>query len=534
MRNAGARAAVLAAVALLAYAGSVQGGFAYDDPFAIQANPVVTGEASLVEAFARDYWGRPAERTNGSWRPVALLSLGLDGRVGAGSPLPFHLANVLLHAAVVAATYLAWRRVAGETAAVAGALLLAVLAAPSEAVQGIVGRADLLATLFGTIGLAAHRMPGRAAAAFAAGCLALALGSKESAAAVPLAWVALDLLAPADSPPARRAGRWALYALAIATWAAGRHLALGSFVAVSIDPIGNPLLDAALPGRVLGAAATLAHPYLTGLVVPTRRLYDCSAAECGPAGPGDPLAWAGIALVAAVVAAPFLLRRRAPGAAAAIAWAGMLMLPASNLLFLGPTVYGERLLYATAPGICVAAAAGTAALARRLPRPGIAWTGFAVLALANAAAVQARHPDWSSSDALFEAGVEAAPRSAKAQYNAAWAAFERGDLALASVRAREAARLHADYPEAHALLGGVLDVTGRTAEADAAFTVALSAARARGAPPSDLVLHHATFLARHGRYAEALAGVSAQRAIDPENPRLADLEARVRARTERR
>jgi Flp pilus assembly protein TadD len=182
----------------------------------------------------------------------------------------------------------------------------------------------------------------------------------------------------------------------------------------------------------------------------------------------------------------------------------------------------------------VAAAAGTASLARRLPRPAIAWAGLVVLGLANAAAVQARHADWSSSDALFEAGVEAAPRSAKAQYNAAWAAFERGDVALAEARAREAARLHADYPEAHALLGGVLDLTGRTAEAEAEFAVALSAARTRGAPPSDLALHHATFLARHGRYEEALAAVSAQRAIDPEDPRLADLEARVRARAERR
>ena len=214
----GRRAALLGILALAVFLGAVTAGFAYDDPHAILENPVVKGDVPPWQAFARDYWGKPREHTNGSYRPLALLSLTLDGYLGRMSPFPFHLTNVLLHVAVVVAVYLVWRRIMAESIAFAGAALFAVLAASAEAVQAVVGRADLLVALFATVGLLAHQGPGRLNAIKAALCLGLALGSKESGVAVPFAWASVDLLSAARPSLAR----YALYLLPMGAWAGAK------------------------------------------------------------------------------------------------------------------------------------------------------------------------------------------------------------------------------------------------------------------------------------------------------------------------
>jgi tetratricopeptide (TPR) repeat protein len=519
------------AAATVAYAATLGAGFAYDDEFAIRDNPVVTGSAPAWEAFARDFWGRPASRTIGSYRPAAVLSLALDWRVGGGAPWPFHATNVAIHAAVVAATFLAWRRIAGERAALAGATLLAVLAAPAEAVQAIVGRSNLLFALFGTLGLAAHRRQGRAGAAGAAAAFGVALLSNEAAVALPLAYVALDLACPAGDAGGEgnraglRPGRLLAYAAVGAAYLAARHAALGAIVAHRPDGLNNPLADGDLAGRVLGAAAVLARRYAWGFLDPLARVHDCSAPACGPADPGDAAAWAGLALVAAAVALPFVLRRRLPAASGGIAWAGLLFLPASNLLFLGPTAYGERLTYAPAAGLCVAVAVAVEGLASRMRRTALAWAALAAVGLGNAVAVQARNADWSSADALAEAGVAATPDNAKARYNAAHAAFQRGDLDAAEREARLAIELRPSYLDPRALLGGILDRRGLPDQAEAAFTAALALGR-----DTNTTAQHATFLARHGRYDEADSEVRRGLALDPEDPRLIDLAGRIAAR----
>jgi protein O-mannosyl-transferase len=520
-RRTWAKAALLALLAAGAFAGSVPGGFVFDDESAIVENPVVNGAAPLYEAFSRDFWGRPAERTIGSYRPVALLSLALDGRIGGLSPRVFHLGNVAWHALATVLLFWAWRGLAGEGGALAAAALFAVLAAPAEAVQGIVGRADLMLAAFATAGLAAHRRPGRGSGVAAAACLALALGSKESAVAVPLAWASADLLAPVAGAPRRR-GRWYAYGAVLATYLAARVAVLGALQAHGVEGISNPLSEAPLAGRLLGACRVLAERYGAGLLDPTRRLYDCSANACGPAGAGDPLAWVGALVVLLVALAPLLLRRRSPVAAAGLAWFGWVFLPASNLLLLGPTIYGERLLYAPAMGLCVAAAAGAEALGRRAGRTALGWALAGIVGVANLFAVQVRNLDWRTPDALYASGLEQAADSVKVQYNAAWAAFRRGALADAETHAREAAALRPDHPDARALLAAVLDLQGRPAEAEAEFQGAM----ARGRTP-DLAVHHGTFLARRGRLDEALAEVRAARTDDPDHARLADLERRL-------
>jgi hypothetical protein len=520
------RAAVLAATAILAYAGSVSNVFVYDDNVAIKLNPVVNGEAPIISAFERDFWGNPRESTIGSYRPICLLSLAIDGRLSGMDGSWFHAINVLWHATIVVALYLVFRGIAGEATSLAAAALMAVLAAPSEAVQNIVGRADMMLAMFALIGLWAHRRPGVGGAALAMACLALGLGSKESAIALPLAWGALDLLLP-PRPGAPRIAwrRFALYALPCGVYLLARQHALGAATTRVLDPVANPLVATDLTGRLLGASRVFMEHYATGLLAPARRLYDCSANACGPAGLDDPVAWAGVILLVAVAVAPLLIVRRAPVVAAGLAWFGLCFLPASNLVFLSPSAYGERLLYLPSIGLVLALTSSVFALAQKLSRPIMAPAILAVLGLANAAAIQVRNLDWKSEETLYLSALEVIPNSAKVQYNVAWVAFQKGEFAKAEIHASKAVAIRPTYMGAQALLAGIMDVQGRTQEAEAGFSLALSHGR-----DEDLVLHYGTFLARHGRYSEALSEVAAQRAHSPRDPKLKELQRRIQQR----
>lgn len=511
-------------VALAVYGGALPAGFVFDDVPALLENPVVNGERPLVEAWTRDFWGKPPERSIGSYRPVALLSLAIDARVFGRSPGPFHAINWIWHALVTGLVLLVGRRLVGDRAAWWAGLVVATLAAPSEAVQGIVGRADLMLGAMALIGTLGHRRPGPSGAALAATAFALALGSKESAVVLPVVWAILDLLLPVPSPR-RRIGRFALYGLLFAGYLVLRSRALGGLVTHPADPLSNPLWEADVVSRTLGAARVFLTRYVLGLVDPFRRLYDCSAQACGPTDVLDGWAWAGLAVFLGFLAAPWLLRRRSPRAAAGLAWAFWVFLPASNLVILGPTIYGERLWYVPAIGLALAAGVGIEWLNDHLDRPWLARALAGTWLVLNALSVQQRNLDWRDPRSLYESGLRYAPQSAKVQYNVATVRFNEGDLVAAEAHARAAVTLWPRHPEARALLAATRDLQGHPEEAEREFAIAL-----QETPGADAFFHAATFLARRSRIDEARSLVQRARRAFPEDRRLRDLEWRIEER----
>jgi len=487
------RAALLFAFAFAVQAGSIPSGYVLDDAEAVVENPVVNGSLPLLAAFNHDFWGRRV--LVGTYRPLAVVSLGIDYRLGGGRAWVLHAVNALLHALVVAAAYLAFRATGGEHVAVAAAGFFAVFAAPAEAVQSIVGRGDVLLALFALIGLIAHRAPGQRGALLAAAALLAACGAKESALLVPAAWLALDLALPSAAPPRRR--RFAIYVCVLVAFVFVRRLALGGWAVRRIEPMRNALAGADPLEHLLGAGRVLAEHYLPGMIDPFRRLYLCSAPECGPASATDPLAWAGLALAAAVAALPLLLFRRSPLGSGGLAWFGLLFLPASNFLVASPSIYAERTLYAPALGLSLALAAAAEALSRRA-KPVLAYGAVAVLAVVNAAAVQRRHLDWRTPADLSLSAADLAQRSALVRGNAGFGWLMKGDVDAAEREFRAALALWPGFPEARCGLGQVLDGRGRLAEAESHF---LAAVRATTAPV--VVTNYAVFLARHRRFREA-------------------------------
>ncbi|XP_064795888.1 LOW QUALITY PROTEIN: protein O-mannosyl-transferase TMTC1-like [Oncorhynchus masou masou] len=149
-RGAG-RYAVLLALCALCYSNSLHGEFVHDDVWAISNNPDVRPGSSLQSIFSNDFWGkRMADNTSHkSYRPLCILTFKLNILLGGKTPLYFHVVNVCLHCAVTCLLMHTCDRCVFDDPRLAflTALLFAVHPIHTEAVSGIVGRADVLACM---------------------------------------------------------------------------------------------------------------------------------------------------------------------------------------------------------------------------------------------------------------------------------------------------------------------------------------------------------------------------------------------------
>uniref|UniRef100_A0A665TGA6 dolichyl-phosphate-mannose--protein mannosyltransferase n=1 Tax=Echeneis naucrates TaxID=173247 RepID=A0A665TGA6_ECHNA len=149
--RAAGRYAVLAALCVLCYGNSLRGELVHDDVWAIINNPDVRPGSSLGNIFSNDFWGkRMVDNTSHkSYRPLCILTFKLNILLGGTTPLYFHIVNVCLHCAVTCLLMHTCERYVFEDSRLAfiTALLFAVHPVHTEAVSGIVGRADVLACL---------------------------------------------------------------------------------------------------------------------------------------------------------------------------------------------------------------------------------------------------------------------------------------------------------------------------------------------------------------------------------------------------
>ncbi|XP_074395156.1 protein O-mannosyl-transferase TMTC1 [Zonotrichia albicollis] len=150
-RGGAAAAAVLAGLCALCYGNSLRGEFVHDDVWAIVNNPDVRAAAPVSAAFANDFWGkRMAENTSHkSYRPLCVLTFKLNILLAGMNPLYFHAVNVILHCLVTLVLMYTCDKAVFKDCRLAfvTALFFAVHPIHTEAVTGIVGRADVLACL---------------------------------------------------------------------------------------------------------------------------------------------------------------------------------------------------------------------------------------------------------------------------------------------------------------------------------------------------------------------------------------------------
>lgn len=139
------------ALGLALYLNTLSADFCYDDSRAIKTNQDLLPETPWLHIFYNDFWGTLLTHSGShkSYRPFCTLSFRLNHAVGGLNPWSYHLVNILLHA-VVTGLFTSFSKMLlgdGYWTVMAG-LMFASHPIHTEAVAGIVGRADVGASLF--------------------------------------------------------------------------------------------------------------------------------------------------------------------------------------------------------------------------------------------------------------------------------------------------------------------------------------------------------------------------------------------------
>ncbi|HET6371815.1 MAG TPA: tetratricopeptide repeat protein [Candidatus Polarisedimenticolia bacterium] len=451
---------VAAGLAAALYLGGVDNGFVFDDDYIVKNNPQVTGEAGLTSLLTSHYWAGE-DKTGNLYRPITVASFRLTHLLAGEAPWAHHLVNVLLHALAAALVCRLALRLGGSSRlALVTGLLFAAHPVLTEAVDAIVGRADLLAAVFVLTAWLVRRRTGLALASFALGLL-----SKENAVVLP------GLLALEDILSKRLRHTWrrlTLFLIPLALYLVARLAVLGS-------PLGSaegPFNETTLAQRIMTAVVVLAR-YLGLLIYPGTLSADYSFDQIPLVETVfDPRLWLAAAVVGACLGLALAVRRRLPAVTCGLAIFFIAILPVSNLLFGIGVVMAERLVYLPAFGVLLAVAALLCWIWERArsSRRMVAVALVVVAAVAGLGATTVRrHHVWQDQLSLFTATVRDSPRSALAHMGLAAALSAAGRFEEAENEYREALSIQPRLAPAHYNLALMMERRGLVQEATASY-----------------------------------------------------------------
>jgi tetratricopeptide (TPR) repeat protein len=526
MREPGRRGAILLLVALAAavYSNSFGADYTLDSRIVLAEDPRLDAFSArnLRDVFAHGYWWPRWE--SDLYRPVTTLSWLIGFRLAGGDRglvWPLHAVNLALHALNALLVLSIGRRLFGSLApALFLAAVFTVHPLATEDVTNLVGRADLLATLFVLLGLRLHialrdGTPRRGLALATLGaCALLGVFSKESA-VVLVGLVALyDLCFPAAAAGDRaprlvdgsallrtlRGGAWRSYAAIAPSLVL---LALARFALLHESPVfaqkgcDNPIAAAGwLAGRI--TALGVIGDYLRLALWPSALSCDYSHARIPVFGGSlaDPRDRTALAATAVLVLLAWAVLRAGRSRRDLLFFAGLFavaLLPVSNLLFPIGTILGERFMYLPTVGVFGALLAGAALpllsrAHRRWPERrrairAAARVAAAALVAAFAARAFVRNFDWRDEVTLWTAASRVAPESYKVWNGLANALVARGaepadlERALSLLRRAQAVLESHPLPPVH-LPGKLYDDTARLA-----LQLGDAASRADGVTP---------------------------------------------------
>lgn len=149
----------LVLLSVLVFTRSLWTNYIFDEQEALLANPYVNGDSlAFWQAVERDFWGHPAQRTVGSYRPLPNVVWRILFLIRKHA-WPSHFMNVLLHGvngALVATFVFHWMK--ERRAAWFAGLAFTLGAIVTEAVCAVVGLADVMSGTFILLGLNACRL----------------------------------------------------------------------------------------------------------------------------------------------------------------------------------------------------------------------------------------------------------------------------------------------------------------------------------------------------------------------------------------
>ncbi|NWR29339.1 TMTC3 protein, partial [Tachuris rubrigastra] len=143
-------AALMVGVVTACYWNSLFCGFVFDDVSAILDNKDLHPSTPLKNLFQNDFWGTPMseERSHKSYRPLTVLTFRLNYLFSELNAVSYHFLNLVFHVVVCIVFLKVCKLFLDNRSSIVASLLFAVHPVHTEAVTGVVGRAELLSSIF--------------------------------------------------------------------------------------------------------------------------------------------------------------------------------------------------------------------------------------------------------------------------------------------------------------------------------------------------------------------------------------------------
>jgi protein O-mannosyl-transferase len=472
---------ILILCAALPYINTLANAFVFDDHNQIEFNPYLQNFRHLKEIFSTNVWSfEGAYGVTNYYRPMMTLGFLLCYQLFGPLPYGFHLANVLVHSAVVLILYAASRRLFEDRwPAFLAAVAFALHPVHTESVDWVSGVTDLEVTFFMLLAfwfyLGVGRARGRKAVGLGLGMAAsfiLALFSKEQAMALPVLAAIYEHFyrrdraeTPAGQKISRYAGLWLI--------GAGYLLFRARFFGALAPVQQRPGISKA---ETLFSGVALFGQYLGKLVWPAKlcMFYVFQKSETWR----DPAVLAGAAALVAFLALFRALWSRRGPASFAMIWLLLTLAPVLNAHWMAANVFAERYLYLPSVGFSwLLASAVAEAWARTQIRGQRRRTAAAALAgcllVAGLARIVLRNRDWRTDQVLYAKTLEQQPDAYLIHINLGAVNWADGDVAGAEREWKEALRLAPDHPIALNDMGLLYTRQKRYAEAVEYFEKAI-------------------------------------------------------------
>lgn len=489
------------------YWNSLSCGFVFDDVSAILDNKDLRPSTPLRNLFLNDFWGTPMaeERSHKSYRPLTVFTFRLNYLFSELSAASYHLLNVILHAVVCVLFLRVCRLFLDKTSGLVAALLFAVHPIHTEAVTGVVGRAELLSSIFLLAAFLAYtKSTGAdhsivwAPIALTVVLVAAATLCKEQGitvvgiCCVHEVFVAQGFTLPMLLDTLRQVlqGKDGFPYAVLQTLLKLIVLIISTLLLVIIRvqviqsqlPVftrfDNPAAVSPTPTR------QLTFNYL--LPVNAWLLLNPSELCCDWTMGTIPLVESLLDLrnLATLVFYTSLsllayhsLRYRHSSAKTVIMALSLIVLPfvpASNLFFPVGFVVAERVLYVPSMGFCVLVAHGFKIVSHKRHLKKISWLIIAVLLTTHAAKTFNRNWDWESEYTLFTSALKVNKNNAKLWNNVGHALENQNNYAKALQYFLQATRVQPDDIGAHMNVGRTYKNLNKSREAEDAYLVAKS------------------------------------------------------------
>ena len=406
---------IIPLLAIAIYMPSFTSGFTLDDVPIIVENPNVQSLDKIPEIWTSHYWSGKIDATDtGLYRPLTLTTFNLQYVMQGKDAGPFHVLNILLHALVCFVLMKFISLVFKDPMLmVLGGVLFALHPLHTEAVCGIVGRAELLAGLFIlTAAISYHHWRKTGGWIWMVSLLVstlAAIASKEHGFMLPAILVLQELYYYFT---------WKNYSWSEKSkWMALSGVTLVSIImfvyrsSVTGPPVPHELWDGVSGMDRVATAIRISAEYIGMHFFPLTLSADYWTGEAPISGFGDWKVLLSLIILSGIAVIGFLWRKKYPVIAWGIFFFFLTLLPVSNIVFAAGFIKAERILYIPSIGLIIAMSAGLLQLAQDSKLKWLAYGLTGIFAVFFAGRTWIRNYDWKDNYALATATLKTAPDS---------------------------------------------------------------------------------------------------------------------------